>query len=307
MEEVHQGRVPENGAMDLRLLLSALLNTAITAAEFLAGWLSGSLALLSDAAHNLGDVAAVAVALWARRFGRRPPTARHTYGFKRAEVLAALANAVVLIGITVLIGREAVGRLLRPEPVERGLMLVAAAVALAANLGSVWLLRRHGKDDVNVRSAFLHMAQDALASLAVVVAALLASTPLGLYADPAAALLVGLFVLRSALSLVWETVTTLMEAAPVDALPETIAGEVARAFPGTTLHHVHVWQNGPGQRLLTAHVVLGEDLPASAAEALCRRIRSHLHAQWAITHATLEPEVQGCGCPEILGRWEDHA
>lgn len=301
-----KGPSTQNGELDFRLLLSALLNTAVTAGEFLAGLWAGSLALLSDAVHNLGDVAAVALALWARRFGRRPPTPRHTYGFKRAEVLAALGNAVVLIGTSVLIGREAVERFLRPEPVHQGLMLVVASAALVANLGSVWFLRRHEKDDVNVRSAFLHMAQDALASLAVVVAALLASTPLGLYADPAAALLVGLFVLRSALSLVWETVATLMEAAPEDVAPPRIAEGVARAFPGTALHHLHVWQNGPGQRLLTAHVVLEEDIPASAAEALCERIRGHLYEEWAIVHATLEPEVKGCGSPEILGRWEDH-
>jgi cobalt-zinc-cadmium efflux system protein len=307
MEGMEKGRMGENGEVDLRLLLSALLNTAVTAGEFVAGIVSGSLALLSDAAHNLSDVAAVVLALWARRFGRRPPTARHTYGFKRAEVLAALFNAVVLIGITVLIAREAFVRFLHPEPVRQGLMLATAAAAFLANAGSVLLLRRHDRHDVNVRSAFLHMAQDALASLAVIAAALLARTPAGLYADPVAALLVGLAVLRSALALVWETVSTLMEAAPPDVDPERIAEGIARAFPGTALHHVHVWENGPGQRLLTAHLVLEEDLPASAAEALCERIRGHLHTEWAITHATLEPEVKGCGSPEILGRWEDHA
>ena len=307
MGHSHDHEIPENGAMDLRLWLSAVLNAAITLAEFIGGLLSGSLALLSDAAHNLSDVAAVVLALWARRFGRRPPTARHTYGFKRAEVLAALANAVVLIAITVLIAREAFVRLAHPEPVQQGLMLAVALVALFANVGSVFLLKHHDKDDVNVRSAFLHMAQDALASLAVVIAALLAHTRVGPYVDPAAARLVGLAVLRSALLLVWETVSTLMEGAPSGADPEAIAQAVGRAFPSVRLHHLHVWQNGPGQRLLTAHVALERDMAASAAEKLFDEIREHLHEEWAITHATLEPEVEGCGETELLGRWEDHA
>ena len=268
MNSHHGPKKPENGAMDIRLWASAALNMAITLAEFFGGLFSGSLALLSDAAHNLSDVAAVVLALWARRFSRRPPTTRHTYGFKRAEVLAALLNAVVLIGITVLIAREAVVRLLDPEPVKQGLMLAVALVALIANVGSVLLLRRHDEEDVNVRSAFLHMAQDALASLAVVIAALLAHTRVGPYVDPAAAILVGLAVLRSALALVWETVSMLMEGAPAGAGPEEIAGGVAARFPGVKLHHVHVWQNGPGQRLLTAHVVLKQDMAASEAEKL---------------------------------------
>jgi len=292
--------------MDRRLLASAALNSAITLAEFFGGLFSGSLALLSDAAHNLSDAAAVVLALVARRFSRRPPTARHTYGFKRVEVLAALINAVVLIAITVLIAREAVVRFLHPAPVQQGLMLAVALVAVLANVGSVLLLRRHDKDDVNVRSAFLHMAQDALASVAVVIAALLAHTSVGPYVDPAAAVIVGLAVLRSALSLVWETVSTLLEGAPEDADLPAMAAAVGKAFPGTRLHHVHLWQNGPGQRLLTAHVTLEHAMDGAAIEALLARIKELLHEEWAITHATLEPEVAGCGETELLGRWEEH-
>ncbi len=303
----HDHGLPTNGAMDRRLLASAALNGVITLAEFFGGLFSGSLALLSDAAHNLSDVAAVVLALWARRFSRRPPTMRHTYGFKRAEVLAALANAAVLIAVTALIAREAFVRLLHPEPVQQGLMLAVAVVALVANVGSVFLLKHHDKDDVNVRSAFLHMAQDALASLAVVIAALLAHTRLGLFVDPAAALLVGLAVLRSALSLVWETVSTLMEGAPQDVDLEAVVAGVARVFPAARFHHVHMWQNGPGQRLLTAHVTLQSNMDGAAIEALFEQIKEMLHEKWGVTHATLEPEVSGCGETGLLGQWEDHA
>jgi len=292
-----------DGALDRRLWAAAALNAAITLAELVGGLVSGSLALLSDAAHNLSDVVAVVLALWARRLSRRPPTIRHSYGFKRVEVLAAMVNALSLVGVTVLIAREAVDRLLHPQPVAQGIMLAVALVALGANAGSVLLLRRHDGDDVNVRSAFLHMAQDALASLAVVVAALFAHTAAGPYVDPAAALLVGLVVLRSALSLAWQTLATILEGTPGDVNIQELAERVSAAFAPARLHHVHVWEIGPKQRLLTAHVSLGQDMDGRAIEAFLGRIKAFLHDEWDIDHATLEPEVAGCDEPALLGRW----
>lgn len=212
----HLSAEVSDGAVDRRLWTAAVLNAAITLAELIGGLFSGSLALLSDAAHNFSDVAAVVVAIWARHLGRRPSTVRHSYGLKRAEVVAAMANAVVLIGVTALIGREAIIRLLHPRPIEQGTMLIVGIVALCANAGSVLLLRHHDADDVNVRSAFLHMAQDALASLAVVVAALFAHSVAGPYIDAAAAIFVGIVILRSAVSLAWETLSTLLEGTPPD-------------------------------------------------------------------------------------------
>jgi len=304
MSHNHESTGIGDGAMDRRLLATAVLNVAITVAEFLGGILSGSLALLSDAAHNLSDVVAVVLALWARRLGRRPPTFRYTYGFKRVEVMAALVNAVVLVAVTALIAREAVLRLLHPEPVEQGLMLAVALVALAANAGSVLLLRRHDTDDVNVRSAFLHMAQDAVGSLAVVVAALFARTAAGSYVDAIAALLVGFVVLRSALSLAWETLSTILEGVPGGLDIADLADRVNRTYAPVRMHHVHVWQIGPSQRLLTAHVYLGREMAGRDIEMLLSQIRMFLQEQWKISHATLEPEVAGCEQAGLLGRWE---
>jgi cobalt-zinc-cadmium efflux system protein len=305
MSRSHDDHALAEGAMDTRLWASAGLNAAITVAEVLGGIASGSVSLLSDAAHNASDVMAVVLALWARRLGRRPATARHTYGFRRAEVVAALANAVTLIVVTALIAREAVGRLLHPEPVARGVMLAVALGAFVANVASVFLLRRHREEDVNVRSAFLHMAQDALASLAVVVAALLAGTAVGPWVDPAAAILVGLVVLRSAVSLVWETVSTLLEGAPAGVDVEELAASVAKAFGEGRLHHVHVWQAGPGQLLLTGHVTVDAEESAKAVESLLTEIKTLLHEKWGVSHATLEPEVTECETNGLLGSWDE--
>lgn len=300
----HNHDLLSDGALDRRLWLSAGLNALIVLAEIVGGLAAGSLALLSDATHNLSDVAALGFALGARRLGRRPPTPRHTYGLKRAEVIAALVNAVTLVAVTALIAREAIFRLWHPVPIEPGVMLVVALVAFGANLGSVLLLRRHDPHDVNVRSAFLHLAQDALASLAVVVAALLARTSIGSYVDPAAALLVGSLVLRGALSLLWQTVRTLLEASPDNVDLEVLVAHVAERFAPARLHHVHLWEIAPGRRVLTAHVDLGQEMDGRGIEALFCRIKTVLDAEWGVSHVTLEPEVAGCGDAQLLGRWD---
>ena len=290
-------------SLDRRLWLSAGLNVAITLAELIGGLLSGSLALLSDAVHNLSDVSALGITIWTRRLGTRPASRRYTYGLRRAEVLAALANAAVLIVVSALIAWGALLRLLSPSPVNQGIMLSVALVALGANVVSALLLEPHSDEDVNVRSAFLHLAQDALASLAVVIAALLAGTRFGPYVDPAAALVVSFAVLRSVLSLLWETVSTLLEASPADLDVEVMARRVEERFAPTTLHHVHLWEVGPGQRVLTAHVGVAPDMTGEAIETLLRKIKGFLQDEWGVTHSTLEPEVEGCGERELFPSW----
>jgi len=290
--------------IDRRLWATAALNMAIAVVEILGGVFSGSMALLSDATHNVGDLVAVLLALFARRLSRRPPTPRHTYGLKRVEVMAALINAMLLIGATVFIAREAVHHLLHPAPVARGIMLVVALVALGANAASVFLLRHHDHDDVNVRSAFLHMAQDAFASVAVVIAALLAHTAAGAYVDSIAALIVSLLVMRSALSLAWQTTSTILEGVPQDVDIAELADRVGRTFAPACLHHVHVWEIGPQQRLLTAHLTLGQEMNGRAIEAILARIKLFLHDEWKINHATIEPEIADCPDSKLLGQWE---
>jgi cobalt-zinc-cadmium efflux system protein len=281
-------------SLDKRIWASLVLNVLITLAEFLGGLVSGSLALLSDAAHNVGDVVALILTLGARLIGRRPPTTRHTYGFKRVEIIAATVNALTLFVLAALIAHEAILRLAHPQPPSQGIMLGVALVALAANAGSVLLLRRHDRHDVNVQSAFLHMIQDALASLAVVVAALLANTPAGPWLDPITALAIGLLILVSAYKLLRKTFTTLLEGVPHDMDAEEVVRSVAKAFPNVHLHHVHLWENGPGQRLFTAHLVVGPKTDALAVTGLIGRVRKHLEEEWGIQHVTLEPEVEEC-------------
>ncbi len=287
-------------ALDRRLWWSALLNAGITVGELAGGLRSGSLALLADALHNLSDVAALLLTIGARRLGRRPASARYTYGLKRAEVFAALLNAAALLVISVFIAVEALRRFREPSAPQMGLMLAVAGAALLGNGISVLLLRgHHGAHDLNVRSAFLHLVQDALASLVVIVAALFANTAAGPYLDPVASLVICGFVLRSAFEIVHEAVGLLAERVPRGLDVEELGGDVAHRFAPARLHHVHVWEVGPGQRVLTAHVVV-PPISVAEAEGLCATIRRHLHERWGIEHATLEPEVNGCGETRVV-------
>lgn len=289
--------------LDRRLWLSMGLNLSVTAAEVVGGVLSGSLGLLADAVHNLSDVATLGLAIVARRLGRRPASYRDTYGLKQTEVLVAILNALVLAVITIFVAREAIARLLHPSPVQANVMLPVAMLALLANLGSVLLLRGHDRHDLNVRSAFLHLMQDALCSLAVVIAALLAHLRIGPYLDPLAALLVGIGIARSAVSIVWQATGTLVEAAPIGFDLETMVRDIERQFRPVRMHHVHVWEVGPGQTALTAHLSV-PDMGVMQAETLAREIRAVLAERWRVEHATLEPEVNGCGSVATLGQWK---
>jgi cobalt-zinc-cadmium efflux system protein len=295
--------IKDNRSLDRRLWVSMGLNFIVTVVEIVGGVLSGSLGLLADAIHNLSDVAALGLAIVARVLGRRPATYRFTYGLKRTEVLAAVLNALVLGVITIFIGHEAIIRLLHPHSLSPRLMLPVALVAFVANLGSVFLLREHDGDDLNVRSAFLHLVQDALSSLVVVVAALFVHSRLGLYLDPIAALIIGLGVAWSAGSIIWQATGTLIEATPGGFDLEEMVWGVEQQFDPVRMHHVHVWEIGPGQTALTAHLAVPE-MGVMQAESLASEIRTFLAEHWHIQHATLEPEVNGCGSVATLGEWK---
>jgi cobalt-zinc-cadmium efflux system protein len=290
--------------LDRKLSWSIALNALIVVVEVAGGLLSGSLALLSDALHNLSDVAALALALVARKLGRRPNSPNHTYGLGRLEVLAAFLNSATLLIVSTLICREAIVRLMHPEPIHGGIMLAVAVIGLVANLASVFLLKSHDHGDLNMRSAFLHLLQDAVASALVVVAAIFSGWKYGVYLDPAVSILVLLLILRSGWGLLRDSVRILLEGTPSGLNLRELQRDVQEHFPVRDLHHVHVWEVNAGRRVLSAHVHLAE-MPLGEAESLLGQIREHLAHHWAIDHATLEPEVNGCGSDELIAVRKD--
>lgn len=291
----------ENPLLDRNLIFSIGMNAVIVIAEFVGGLMSGSLALLSDALHNLSDVAALTLALVARRLGRRAKSHNHTYGLGRLEVLAAFLNSATLLIVSSFICREAVLRLLHPEPIKGGIMLAVAGVGLLANLVSVFLLKGHAHDDLNMRSAFLHLVQDTLSSVAVVLAALFVGTHYGAYLDPVVSILVVLMILRSGWGLLQDAVRILLEGTPPGLDLVEIQHDIQERFAVLDVHHIHVWELKAGHRMLSAHVRMAE-MPLSEAESLLENIREHLAHEWNIAHSTLEPEVNGCGSYSLIAK-----
>ncbi|HEV2398874.1 MAG TPA: cation diffusion facilitator family transporter [Candidatus Sulfotelmatobacter sp.] len=285
------------------LLVSLCINAVIALAELIAGTLAGSVALVADSTHNFGDVFALAVACLARRLGSRPPTLRHTYGLKRIEVIAAVWSASVLICVAILIVRQALARLLHPEPYQTGITIAVASVAVVANGVSALLLRHHDPQDLNVRSAFLHLAQDAVSSLLVVVSALVTTrTRLGSSFDSIAALVIAVAVVIGAVSVLRQALATLLEAVPEGIQVHSLVQHLEQKFNDVAMHHVHVWQIGPKQRVLTAHLLV-HNMDVVQSEILCQKVRAYLKDEWQIQHVTLEAEVYGCGSDTVLGTW----
>lgn len=286
--------------LNKNLTISIVLNGIIVVAEVAGGLVSGSLSLLSDAMHNMSDVAALSIALFARRVGRKGPTFAYTYGMKRVEIIAAMINAVILLVVISLIIREAVGRFFHPEVIHGGIMLVVALIGLFANLFSVFLLKSHAHHDLNTRSAFLHLAQDTASSVIVVAVALASSWRFAPYLDAAASILVALAVLFSGGRILKDAFLILMEATPKEIDITEVKGDIEKAFKGIDFHHIHAWTVGTGQKALTAHVKMDESSLSNWEDTL-KKIQSHLSKKWGIDHATLQPEVEGCGSDAVLG------
>lgn len=273
-----------------RLTWTLALAAGYTVAEIVGGLLTNSLALLADAGHMLSDVAALGLSLFAIWVAARPPTPRRTYGYYRAEILAAMANGATLIAVSVLIFVEAYHRLRQPPEVMGPAMLAVAVGGLAVNLTGLWLLHGGRRESLNVHGAWLHVLADALGSVGAITAAGLIWAFGWAWADPVASVLIGMLVIYSSWRLLAESVSVLMEGAPrgID------VDEVRRAMrevPGVlAVHDLHVWSITTGLDCLSAHVVASE--PHSHA-ALLKTLRDTLHERFGIDHLTIQIEPEG--------------
>ncbi|WP_261641569.1 CDF family zinc transporter ZitB [Erwinia mallotivora] len=282
----------ESNSNRSRLLAAFLVTAVFMVAEVVGGLLSGSLALLADAGHMLTDTAALLMALLAVQFARRKPNARHTFGLLRLTTLAAFVNAIALVAITALIVWEAVQRFLHPAPVMGSFMLGIAVAGLLANLLSFWLLHQGNEEkNLNVRAAALHVMGDLLGSVGAIVAALIIIftgwTPI----DPLLSVLVSMLVLRSAWTLLKESLHELLEGAPASLDVEKVQRALTRGIAEVrNVHHLHVWQVGE-KPVMTLHVQV---VPPHDHDALLRRIHDFLHNNYQIEHATVQMEYQRC-------------
>jgi len=281
------------GTSERRLALSLVLNLVITAAEVAGGLFSNSLALLSDAVHNLSDASSLGVSWLAKRISRMDRTPTHSFGFKRAEVLASLVNTVALMGIGVFLLVEAVRKFLHPEPVVGVVMLVVAVVGLLGNLFTAWLLHAGSKESLNIRSAYLHIVMDALSSVGVIVAALLMMAFGWFWLDPLLTLAVSLYVLRESWPLLKKSIHILMQGTPEGIKIDPLIEEVESQPEVVNMHHVHLWTTDGTEIFLEAHVTLCEEA-RSRTDELLSRLTERIREGFGIGHVTLQFEFACC-------------
>jgi len=292
----HHGHshVHGQGADNERRVLWALVLTAgFMGAEVAGGLISGSLALLADAAHMLTDAAALALAWFAFRIARRPADAKRSYGYHRGQVLAAFVNGAVLIAIVFWIFFEAVQRLRDPLPVQGWTMLSVAALGLVVNIAAFLILHGGDRQNLNLRGAAAHVLGDLLGSVAAIIGALVILwtgwTPI----DPILSLLVGLLVLRSAWLIVRESAHILLEGTPAEIDPQGLRQALMEDIPALQdVHHVHAWSLTPERPLLTLHAQVGE---SADAQATLVRIKQVLAKRFGIDHSTVQIERDSCG------------
>jgi len=276
-----------------RLWVSVILNLAITAAEVIGGVLSGSLALLADALHNLNDTASLVISLIAHRIARQQPDERRTFGYRRAEVIGALINLVTLVLIALYLIKEAVERYLHPQPIDGELMMGVALVGLLANVGTALLLYRDAQHSLNIRSAFVHIVADAVSSVGVILGGIFILLYQVYWLDTLLSLLISGYILAMSYRMIKKVVNILMEGVP----PGIDVKQVIRtleALPGITdVHHVHIWQLDEQHIALEAHVV-PTDCSLEAIERVKQQVKEVLREQFGISHSTLEVELSAC-------------
>ena len=278
--------LPSGASVQRALTWALILTGAFALVEVAGAWLAGSLALLSDAGHMFTDAASLGLALFAQWIARRPPSRRASYGYARAEVLAAFINALALLALVVFIAIEAVRRLLAPQPVAGGILLGVAFVGLLANLAAAWVLARAGTS-LNARSALLHVLSDLLGSVAAIVAGAVIVftgwTPI----DPILSLAVSLLILRSTWRLLAQSTGVLMEGVPAHLSYDEIGRALTRVPGITAVHDLHVWHMTSDRAALSAHVLIREPTEWPRTLAAAQRL---LAEHFGIDHVTLQPD-----------------
>jgi cobalt-zinc-cadmium efflux system protein len=273
--------------------LAVLLTLLFVVAEAIAGWLGHSLALFSDAGHNLADALALLFSWYALRVASRPSTAARTFGYHREGILAALVNAVSLVVIAMVIAWEAVERLRHPSPVHGVVVIGVAAAAVMLNATIALWLRRGAEHDLNVRSAYMHMIGDAASGAAVIVAGVIIWMTGNPVADALVSFIIAGLILWSSWGILKESVNVLLEASPVGMDMKSVC-EAIQNVPGVLdVHDLHVWTVGPGVVACSCHIVVAEQSIRSGQQVL-RAVVSELDEKFHINHTTVQIEVEGC-------------
>lgn len=275
------------------MLLVVLFNLAISLAEVIGGILSGSLSLISDAIHNLSDTVSITLSYISIKISEKPKSKTKTYGYKRANILSAFINSASLIGIAVYLVVEAVRKFMKPTPITGNIVIIVAVIGLLGNLFSVLILKRSSKENINIRSSYLHLISDALSSLAVIVSGIIIKFTSIYWVDPILTIFINIVILKSSYSVLKESINILMQGTPLNMDIDVINNELSKIEGIKGTHHIHVWRLDEKNTILEGHMMV-DDMPISQSKGISDRIQHLLEQRFGINHIVIQFENVEC-------------
>nr|WP_288933858.1 cation diffusion facilitator family transporter [uncultured Allomuricauda sp.] len=282
------------------LLISIFLNIGITLAQIIGGLLSGSLALLSDALHNFSDVISLVISYGARRLGKKKASSHKTFGYKRAEILAAFINAATLMVVAIILMKEAVERLMDPKEIESNLVIWLALIAIAGNGFSVLLLKKDADHNMNMKSAYLHLLTDMMASVAVLIGGILMKYFQIYWVDAILTLIISIYLIYMGYDLLKESTKVLMLFTPKSVVIQDIVESVCTIDQIKNVHHVHIWQLNEEEVHMEAHIDFKKDIRLSEFDEILEKIEEHVYHKHGINHVNIQPEFDKCDSKSVI-------
>jgi cobalt-zinc-cadmium efflux system protein len=282
------------------LLISIFLNLVITVAQVIGGIISGSLSLLSDALHNFSDVLSLIISYVADRYTKKKASFNKTFGYKRAEIIAAFVNAATLLVVAVYLVYEAILRFFNPHEIESGLVIWLALLGIIANGISVLLLRKSSKENMNMRSAYLHLLTDMSASVAVLVGGLLMKYFGWFWVDSVLTVLIAVYLIVMGYGLLRSSFRVLMLFTPEDVDLEKLRSAISAHPEIKNVHHIHIWQLNEKENHLEAHIDFHNDISLSEFDTILEEVERILHEKFGINHVNIQPEYQKDDAKEII-------
>lgn len=282
------------------LLLSIGLNIVITVAQVIGGLVSGSLSLLSDALHNFSDVVSLIVSYIADKFSKKAASFEKTFGYKRAEIIAAFVNAVSLLIVAVYLIYEAILRFMNPQEIESGLVIWLALLGIAANGFSVLLLRKDSEENMNMRSAYLHLFTDMSASVAVLMGGLLMKYFGWFWVDSVLTVLIATYLLFMGYDLLKSSFKILMLFTPDDIRLEELREAISEAPEIKNVHHMHIWQLNEKETHLEAHIDFHDDITLSQFDRILNAVEDRLYRDYGINHVNIQPEFKKDDAKDVI-------
>jgi len=303
MTQGHHHHHHHHGSHDLKgrnLLISIVLNVVITLSQIIGGIISGSLALLSDALHNLSDVLSLLISYIANLLTRKEASARKTFGYKRAEIIAAFVNSATLIIVAIFLIKEAIERFFNPEEIGTGIVITLSILGILANGFSVLLLRPDSDRNMNLRSAYLHLLTDMMASVAVLIGGILMYYFNWYWIDPLLTILIALYLIFMGYDLLKDSTRVLMLFTPNTIEVQNIVQAICRLEQVKNVHHVHIWQLNEEEVHMEAHIDFNEDIRLSEFDKILDEIEELVYHEFRINHVNIQPEFNKCDSKKII-------